>query len=382
MKTYCITEFGAVGDGVTDCTAAIQNAIDQASKNPYGGEVVIPDGIFLTGCLKVHPHIVLRGAAGWSFRNVGGSVLRLNDPQASCLLDITAAFGSRISDLCIDGAHLGKNVHGIAFFRENFFDHPEEDAFCIDTTQVRDFSGDGLHLRYACCFSLRHSHIVGNRGHGIYLNSWDGFFVDNQISYNGGWGINCAAEGINNSAYTLTGNRIEWNHDGGVHLRHSRLWNITGNCFDRSGGPGLFIDQAAEPGSDGRKYVSQAVTVTGNVFNRSGADFDRNIPAEDSCHIKLAECFGVTITGNTMLVGMDDGYAEGLASPQYGISAYKIRGTVITANSMYKGYLKKDIVNLGGWADQVVIQNNVSEPVPAGDFLESGHIHMNWEQEM
>lgn len=40
---------------------------------------------------------------------------------------------------------------------------------------------------------------------------------------------------------TLTGNRIEWNQKGGFCLKNAKLWRITGNYFDRNGGPAVFL---------------------------------------------------------------------------------------------------------------------------------------------
>src|SRR5262245_57644172 len=45
-----VTAFGAVGDGVTDSTAAIQRAIDVASANPTRGRVFLPAG---KGCYRI-----------------------------------------------------------------------------------------------------------------------------------------------------------------------------------------------------------------------------------------------------------------------------------------------------------------------------------------
>ena len=57
--TYNIRDFGAVGDGVTLNTKAIQQAIDEAGEK--GGTVVVPTGKFLTGTIhlrsSVHLHI-------------------------------------------------------------------------------------------------------------------------------------------------------------------------------------------------------------------------------------------------------------------------------------------------------------------------------------
>src|SRR5215471_16246507 len=52
MRHFEITEFGAVGDGRADCTSAIRRAI-AACRAAGGGQVVVPDGRFLTGAITL-----------------------------------------------------------------------------------------------------------------------------------------------------------------------------------------------------------------------------------------------------------------------------------------------------------------------------------------
>ncbi|MGC8863261.1 MAG: glycoside hydrolase family 28 protein [Armatimonadota bacterium] len=59
LALYDIRDFGAVGDGVTLNTAAIQRAIDACAAN-HGGTVIVPAGRFLTGTLRLKSNVTLR----------------------------------------------------------------------------------------------------------------------------------------------------------------------------------------------------------------------------------------------------------------------------------------------------------------------------------
>ena len=62
-ETLSIVEFGAVPDGITLNTKAIQQAIDESSENG-GGRVHIPPGKFLTGCIELKSNVELHLEAG------------------------------------------------------------------------------------------------------------------------------------------------------------------------------------------------------------------------------------------------------------------------------------------------------------------------------
>lgn len=61
-RDFDITRFGAVGDGQTDCTAAIARAMD-ACVAAGGGRVVVPAGEFLTGPIQLRSNVDLHLAA-------------------------------------------------------------------------------------------------------------------------------------------------------------------------------------------------------------------------------------------------------------------------------------------------------------------------------
>ncbi len=60
-REFDITKFGAVGDGQTDCSAAIAKAVDAAAEK--GGRVIVPAGDFLTGPIHLKSNVDLHLAA-------------------------------------------------------------------------------------------------------------------------------------------------------------------------------------------------------------------------------------------------------------------------------------------------------------------------------
>lgn len=194
-----------------------------------------------------------------------------------------------------------------------------------------------------------------------------------------GWGIRCAEEGVNNAALTLTENRVEWNHKGGFYLKNAKLWQITGNYFDRNGGPAVFVAPGTEvtPEMDSRwiKLSCHSITITGNIFNRNGSDLDNTAEELDSCHLRLGECFNVTVTVNTFLVGRNDDNS-GKLSPRYGVVLERLKGCLISQNNLYKGYLERQILDMRGHGNQVLIESNVGCPVPDSDFSDAGNLLM------
>lgn len=81
---FTICQFGAVADGVTVNTSAIQRAFDHV-RDLGGGTVIVPPGVFVTGSLVVHGHTelylmpgsVLRGS-----RNLDDYIINNPIPQS------------------------------------------------------------------------------------------------------------------------------------------------------------------------------------------------------------------------------------------------------------------------------------------------------------
>jgi polygalacturonase len=57
-RTFAVTNYGAKGDGMTDCTKAFKEAID-ACHDAGGGKVAVPAGVFLTGAIHLKSNVDL-----------------------------------------------------------------------------------------------------------------------------------------------------------------------------------------------------------------------------------------------------------------------------------------------------------------------------------
>lgn len=341
-----VTAFGAQGDGAHDNTTAIQCAID-AARDAGGGGVWFPAGRYLSSTLKLYPYVGLFAAPTWSYHHHGGSQLILNDPSARCLIDITAAYGGRVSGLGISGAKLGEGICGIY---SDGTQHTQEDTFFLEHCRLAHFTGDAVRLDSVFAFTLRDSMLIFNDGDGLSFTHWDGWVHDCIFNNNGGYGIHGRPW---NGSITIHGNRIEWNVKGGICLGHGSHYQITGNYFDRSGGPAIHL-HGGEP-VDRAYGRSSTFAITGNLFNRSGAKVSADAP--ENCHVLLDFVAGVTLTGNAMMTGVDDSGA-GQLSPTFGIVASGLADSVIKDNTWYQGVTREFLVDNGGHDGSVIIADN------------------------
>ncbi len=335
-----VRDFGATGDGKTDDTKALQRALDAAGE--LQGALFVPPGVYLCADLQMRPNTALLGIPTWDYHQAGGTVLRLADSAAKCLLNIGTATGGTINGLGFDGAGLGQGIHGIFLDKPSYGKH--EDAFRIERCQVARFTGDGVNLAHAWCFSVRHSMLAYNQGDGLCLRGWDGFLSDNWFSGNRRAGFAARDE---NASVTFTANRVEWNGQENVLITGGDGYQITGNFLDRAGTNGLALRNG--------RHLSMQKTITGNYFKRSGKQAEA--ASHDSSHLLIEGAQGVTCVGNNFQSGRDDG-GKGVWSPTHGIVCKNLQNCVIANNVMHEGALQQLIIDLGEHGEGVVLKDN------------------------
>lgn len=141
---YNVKDYGATGNGTTDDTTAVQNAINAAQTG--GGQVFVPPGTYLVGPLTITSDVAIRGT-GW------GSKLRLKNASNGYLLTLSPASGAYIS---VDVAHL--TIDGNA--------GNQTSGGCVDGAGSVQSRFDNIHFTaaYDVCLWL-HSNAQGGYGH-------------------------------------------------------------------------------------------------------------------------------------------------------------------------------------------------------------------------
>lgn len=352
MSKFNIENFGAVSDGKTDCTIAIQTALDEAGK--VKGTVVVPCGKYLCGKIKVPPFVSVVGDFAWTFQNYGGSELVLNCENTDCFIDMTAAFGSRLDGLSVNGADKGQKINGVQINWEDRLKSREayggkEDTVTISNCRIGNFSGNAVHFNGVWCFSIRHSMLCYSEN-GLYLNGCDCFIQDNWFSVNRKAGI------LSDKSFmsgTFGGNRFECNYGEGVKFNNVGYVQFNGNYWDYNHGCG-FYSYGTDEDFDYRGHIS----FTGNVFYRDGLCDTEELKDETirSSHICISDACNVLVNSNDFGVG---GGEFGKFGPLYSVVHKNLCNSIVSGNTMMCGCKEKNILSVGGEKGQVIIKDNV-----------------------
>ena len=342
-----VRDYKAAGDGKTDDTAAIQKALDKAAESK--AVVHVPTGVFCCSKLKMHPNVGLSGEPTFDYRSWGGSIIRLCDPSVPCLIDVTGAYGTWISGMCLDGANLGSGIHGVCLDQAQ--QSKREDTIWIERCRIGSFSGDGVHLGLVWVFTIRESYICYNRANGVWIHGWDGFVLNNWISGNRNAGIGCdKASGF----WLITANRIEWNRKGQLVGPMSDV-SVTGNSFDWSSeAPEISLTNCRD-----LMFTGNHIDVRGPLSG--GAE--KVDPFQSSC-VRLERVQGLTFVGNGFTTQGRRGCKD------YGIVLKGCADSVIANNTMVRAVAKEMVRDLGG-NERVIVKDNVGSVWPRPESKKS-----------
>lgn len=193
---FGVKAFGAVGDGTTDDTTAIQNAINAAS-TAGGGTVYFPAATYKVTSLTLKSYVNLRGANG-SWNTGNGSIIKTAATTGDMLAfsATTGLFSVTIQDLRLEGPGSGTG-NGIRIQCTGGSSKPQVNLV-FRNLKVVNFGAAGIEVQCAIV-SVFDNVTAETCATGFYLNGGAGFANPNtSISM-----ISCYANGCTTTGYNI-----------------------------------------------------------------------------------------------------------------------------------------------------------------------------------
>lgn len=167
--TINVKDYGAMGDGVTDDTAAIQAALNAAQSNGY--TVVIPAGIYLIkGALTVNSSITIRGAYSAQADNSTqlGTIFYATSNSSAPVITVQSADGGNtplngvyISDIAIVGPGTSAN-------RQAIYMKYVISEFHLRNINITHFLKEGIYLDRCYDGTLENVRVLNTGTDGTY----------------------------------------------------------------------------------------------------------------------------------------------------------------------------------------------------------------------
>jgi polygalacturonase len=297
-----VRDFGAVGNGQADDTAAVRHAIEQGD-----GVLWFPPGTYrltrtiLVELARVGP-IGIEGSAGTAkiVMDGPGPAFHLAGTHQGTAGPET--FQPEVWARERTPTVLNVEVEGR---------HPEASGFLLEGTMQATFEGvvlrELLHgircHRRARNLLVSHCHIYHNRGVGVFLdhvNLHQAIIASSHVSYCSQGGIKVQGSEVRN--LQITGNDIEYNYDteaaasADVWIDSSadgssvREGTIASNTIQARSSPGGANVRLVGSGAQ-RNHKAGLFTISGNLIG------------SQEINVHLVACRGVVVTGNVIYSG-------------------------------------------------------------------------------
>jgi parallel beta-helix repeat protein len=313
-SAYNVKDYGALGDGSTDDSSAIQSAITAAQAD-HNGIVFFPQGTYIIGTTPNITSSVMVLGSGLS------SILKAKSSTNVNCLQITQTSYVIIKDLQIDG-QASTQSGGISYIARIGIYINNCDDVRVENCYVHDTYGSGILADDTTNLVITNNRVHNSKDNLIFLRPWSAgtnagcngaVISNNSVDGSSYYGICCLhSDNISILGNTAFGNGLLDNSQGtGIDLESCRYCTITGNLtHDNHGGILCRYEDEGTP-SQRNSYI----TITGNTcFNDAinGTHGESGIGISDSDY--------VVVSGNNV------------ANQTIGISNYQTNNVLLEGN--------------------------------------------------
>lgn len=335
-----VKDYGATGDGTTDDSTAINNAITAAGA--AGGNIVfVPEGTYIVQDITMRSNVILRGAGR-------GSILKLKDNTTADVIKSPAINPSTVisyagvEDLTIDGNKANQS-DGVDLQQYGLALNGAADSWArnvwVHDTQRSGIYLAGERLTVEDC-QVEAIGKVGAGGSiigrsGIVCSNFTGFTAGGMIVRNNRV-LDCLEHGIKlypgNDGSVVEGNYVLTAEERGIYIQGGNYVTVTGNTVNGAAVVGIFIGDGTDAGVGNAVGDNTINGITGSgahgilCWNQFGGQVTGNGVTNCTGNgIYLLSCPGFTLTGNRC-------HNNGSSGGYSGIKLYESPNSAVVGN--------------------------------------------------
>lgn len=295
-----VRQYGAVGDGKADDTAAIRHAVEQGD-----GLIELPPGTYRVSA----PITIALGVRGFAGIVGSGGTARIVMAGAGPALRLIGTHGGTAAPASVAEpiwrSERFPNVRGLEIVGE----HPQADG--IELVRTMQATIEGVLIRKVRHgvrlfernrnFVLAGCHIYDNSGIGVFFdrcNLHQANLSGNHISYNRQAGIGSVGGDVHN--IQIVGNDIEYNYAEGFSDAADVWFEAADGIASEITLCGNTIQAVPSPGGTNVRIVGSAGATAARLIAITG-----NVLGSQETNVELRRCNRVSVIGNTIYDGKE-----------------------------------------------------------------------------